>query len=343
MAALSVVLYHYTYLGINTRTISSIEFIPYLSEFGKYGYLGVEFFFMISGYVIFYSAQDTKASSFAVARLLRLYPAFLCALLLTTLTILVCDMQQHKIYASQLLFNLTMIPETFGRNPIDGSYWTLSLEIQFYALIFIILLLRLEKNLNVLFLTWPTLILLASFIGGKDWPILGGYYSYFAVGSLFAMKRVKDNWLINFLIILCFYLSVNFSAGSHLGKEALNHLSPAVISLIISTFYLFFLFLTNEKACALSLPKAKSIGAITYPLYLTHQVIGYTIISKFSTDQNKASIIACTIIFFLIIAFIINKYIERDLKYFWRTLFDRLLGAPIRKIETHILNVVPKS
>nr|WP_314622248.1 hypothetical protein [uncultured Noviherbaspirillum sp.] len=91
-----------------------------------------------------------------------------------------------------------------------------------------------------LFLAWPLPILLASFIGGKDWFLCGDYLSHSAVASLFAMAQDKRNWRINLLKILCFYLSHGFSAGSHLSEQNLAKVYPIAISIIISIFYVFF-------------------------------------------------------------------------------------------------------
>ena len=51
-AAISVVAYHYIFNGIHSGKISSITHITEAIDLVKYGYLGVEFFFMISGFVI---------------------------------------------------------------------------------------------------------------------------------------------------------------------------------------------------------------------------------------------------------------------------------------------------
>ncbi len=50
LAALSVVLYHYTYRGYMADHYSPVPFVG-IGRFTKYGYLGVELFFLISGYV----------------------------------------------------------------------------------------------------------------------------------------------------------------------------------------------------------------------------------------------------------------------------------------------------
>lgn len=84
IAAIMVVLYHYTFNGIENGKISTISHDESLVFFTKYGYLGVELFFMISGYVIFKSATGRTASEFAVGRATRLYPAYWFAVLFTS-------------------------------------------------------------------------------------------------------------------------------------------------------------------------------------------------------------------------------------------------------------------
>lgn len=87
-AALSVVAFHYLYNGINNGKVDSIEHEP-IAEIARWGYLGVDLFFVISGYVIIASVDGKDARRFAVGRALRLYPAFWVALIITTLFALV--------------------------------------------------------------------------------------------------------------------------------------------------------------------------------------------------------------------------------------------------------------
>ncbi len=84
IAALCVLASHYLYNGILTGKINSIAPMPEVADIVKYGYLGVDFFFIISGYVIFFSAQNKSAGDFLTSRALRLFPAFWVAVLLTS-------------------------------------------------------------------------------------------------------------------------------------------------------------------------------------------------------------------------------------------------------------------
>src|SRR5689334_13592680 len=71
LAACAVLGFHVFYLTPVIQMPTSVQRIA------CHGYLGVEVFFMISGYVISLSAAGRTHCAFARARLLRLWPAFL--------------------------------------------------------------------------------------------------------------------------------------------------------------------------------------------------------------------------------------------------------------------------
>lgn len=100
-AAIAVMLFHYTFNGTVNGKITSLTHIPELISITKYGYLGVEFFFMISGYVIFYSAKHRNAAQFVVARATRLYPAYWTAVLFTSCMIFFFGGEQMIIYLAK--------------------------------------------------------------------------------------------------------------------------------------------------------------------------------------------------------------------------------------------------
>ena len=55
--------------------------LPYLASYAQYGFLGVPVFFIISGFVIAYSAEGRTPVGFAIARFSRIYPTFLFCVL----------------------------------------------------------------------------------------------------------------------------------------------------------------------------------------------------------------------------------------------------------------------
>src|SRR5436190_1602313 len=82
----------------------------FLSLF-KYGYLGVELFFIVSGFVILLTALNRSAREFVVSRGTRLYPAFWTCVTITFLAILTIGGSRYSATWPQYLANLTMLQE----------------------------------------------------------------------------------------------------------------------------------------------------------------------------------------------------------------------------------------
>ncbi|MEO7679320.1 MAG: acyltransferase family protein, partial [Sphingomonas sp.] len=95
-----------------------------------FGWVGVEIFFVISGFVIALSAQRGGIALFARRRALRLLPgAWICATL--TLLVLIAATPQPGLIG-QWVVSVAFWPHRFW---IDPSYWTLGIELFFYALV----------------------------------------------------------------------------------------------------------------------------------------------------------------------------------------------------------------
>ena len=75
IAAFIVMIYHYTFVFFNANHLSPIKY-TLLEPFTKYGFLGVQIFFIISGYVVMMSAHGKSLKQFIFSRAIRLYPAF---------------------------------------------------------------------------------------------------------------------------------------------------------------------------------------------------------------------------------------------------------------------------
>ena len=75
VAALAVVGFHYFFRGAAADGYLNVAY-PSVATVAIYGYLGVNLFFLISGFVIAWSAEGRSWQAFAVARFARLYPGF---------------------------------------------------------------------------------------------------------------------------------------------------------------------------------------------------------------------------------------------------------------------------
>lgn len=339
VAAVAVMLFHYADLSIRFSHAPFRIAIPGLTDFGKYGYLGVELFFMISGFVIFNSTKGRTASQFATARALRLYPAFIVCVLLTSAAVFYWGMPSYRIKPMQFFANLVMVPGVFGQTNIDGSYWSLAVEIKFYAVILLLMLLGFAKKLNYFFLAWPVLLLLSSFLGFQ-WPqFLKGYDSYFCAGAIFAIRRTKKSIILDTLLLVCLYFSLELSAVKNLEVRDLHPLSPFIATFFVVAFYVFFWALSNRLIDNVKLPFAKLVGGVTYPLYLIHQTVGYIIIRHFGNEQNKASVVLIVMIVMVMVGCFLHVYAEQKTENFWKAVFKKVVGMPVGWLEATFSNL----
>ncbi len=88
VAALMVVLFHYVALYGGWENNPRAVF-PSLHGYARYGWLGVEVFFLISGFVICMSTWGRSLGDFVVSRVSRIYPAYWVAVLLTAAVVTV--------------------------------------------------------------------------------------------------------------------------------------------------------------------------------------------------------------------------------------------------------------
>ena len=106
---------------------------PFAFEDGRYG---VQLFFLISGFVILMTARRAGgAMPFAIARFSRLYPPYWVALALTTVVVAALGPELLQRRAAEVAVNTTMVQAAVGLRHVDDSYWSLSVELLFYAII----------------------------------------------------------------------------------------------------------------------------------------------------------------------------------------------------------------
>ena len=190
-----VVLFHYTFRGYEEGHFNPIAF-PELGQVTKYGYLGVELFFIISGYVVLLSAQGKTVRQFFLSRVTRLYPAFwaACTLMYVVKRIWgpgpVDTQMSIHLHAGlmQYPYNMTMLFDFLGITPMDGAYWSLTVELTFYFLIAILIAFKLMPRLDWVLAGWlgyaalPGLAHTGTLFSALLFP---EYAPYFAAGMVF--------------------------------------------------------------------------------------------------------------------------------------------------------------
>jgi peptidoglycan/LPS O-acetylase OafA/YrhL len=138
-AALSVCLFHFTN-GQHFRATS------YLAPAGQYGWLGVEVFFVISGFIVPYAmlrAGYTLSAwpTFLAKRLVRLEPPYLVSIVVVLLLALASTAAPGfrgppiDWSLAQIAGHLGYLNTLLGLPWLNPVYWSLAIEFQFYVLI----------------------------------------------------------------------------------------------------------------------------------------------------------------------------------------------------------------
>jgi peptidoglycan/LPS O-acetylase OafA/YrhL len=135
-AAVLVVAYHYGFWANVVHASDPYIKFTRLEPYVCHGFVGVDIFFVLSGVVIAYSAEQSTALRFARSRILRLYPAvWICA----TITFLALLRNHAPLQTTVLQWLNSIVLSPIG-HWVDPSYWTLGVEMSFYLLLFLLLL-----------------------------------------------------------------------------------------------------------------------------------------------------------------------------------------------------------
>lgn len=324
IAAVSVMGFHYLYNGIENGKIGSITHEP-IARIAEHGYLGVNLFFMISGYVIVASVRGKTARQFAVGRALRLYPAFWVALAITVAFSLVLGGERMGVTVEQVLANITMVPTLLGQPFVDGVYWTLLYELRFYVMVFVLVLLGQGHRIAALMPAWALLMCYIWFtapeLSGAA-PYLGGYYIWFAAGAIIS-SIAESGW------------SMYRAAGLLAAYLPISHLELTTTTVLKTLIFLTILATVIPRVRTLRLPGAATAGALTYPVYLLHAHLGYMLLDTFATESTKWLVYAAVTVFVLGLAYALHILVERHplSRRFWKWLLDGTLGRVVGLLQ----------
>lgn len=306
IAAFSVVLFHYTArynIAFETDTMNWFEF--------SFGHYGVQLFFIISGFVIFMTLERSKNTlDFIKRRFIRLYPTFWICMIITFMATYFAGVLRFERTVTDLLVNITMIPNLLGFRTIDGVYWSLQVELLFYFLMIILLQFKLLKSVFGLMITWLVIGVLVHYF---HIPYLKVYlitaYSYLFIAGIsfykiWTNKGLPDNLKYHFLIVLC--LIYGFAKDIEEGF---------VVLLCFGLFYLFIFqklkFITDFKL----FKPFVFLGDISYSLYLIHQFIGMIIIFHLSKYiENYLILLIVPIIISILLAWMITRFLEKTIQ-----------------------------
>jgi peptidoglycan/LPS O-acetylase OafA/YrhL len=140
LCALAVAGYHFGDSWRLDGVRPPAHFLPDAAPVLIYGFLGVEVFFLISGFVICMSGWGQTVRGFAASRVARLYPAFWAGVVATTIVVALLPVTGGLPVSGvpsvrTVVVNLTMLAEPLNTPLVDTVYWTLWVELRFYLIV----------------------------------------------------------------------------------------------------------------------------------------------------------------------------------------------------------------
>lgn len=327
ISAILVLLYHYTYrYNENQYIIQSDSQIDWPLKC-SWGYGAVVSFFILSGFLLakFVEKDDINPIRFLCKRLWRLYPTFWTSMSLTTIALLYL-FPEIKIGLLQYFVNLTMMASTFGCQFIDGAYWTMGYEIKF-AIIFTLILCIKRINIRMwVLIGWVFMSIVFSIGKGNSGYLFKFFRVFliidwiqiFLVGLAIYNVLIRSKYLrLNYLLMVCCFINQLIWLNSHV--HILFFTCTCLILLLIPYIE------KHIRNCFLN-KTVEFVALISYPLYLTHQMIGIGIIrwlKNVGIDNEIWIVLPISISF--IIAYFLHKYIEapssKNTFKFWSSLF----------------------
>ena len=320
-----------------------------LHPFACYGWVGVEIFFVISGFVIAFSAQSVETKTFVRHRFLRLWPmASLCASMFFVYAELRPFGMQREMILRAYIGTLLFSPFT---TLIAGPFWTLPVECVFYGLVAVLLRQKRIRSLPTVMgilgslssVYWIVVTLCASnpaWQTGLTWRVVRQLYEryytliphgcYFATGVLLweiLIKEVRGKW-VAFLMLTSIGCVSELRFHTIQSEEfLLMHMSWYITIAIWATAVgcLIVAALFNKEISSFFganvVRSMRLLGLTTYPLYLINEGLGSGLMRSVSSviGFRAGLFLACLVV--SLSAYLLAIKVDPQLQRF----FERLI------------------
>jgi peptidoglycan/LPS O-acetylase OafA/YrhL len=272
LAACAVMLYHYS--GGDLRApLARVLSDPVVAAL-RGGWLGVQVFFVLSGFVIAKTVGDramtpTGAVRFALRRQVRLDPPYWASIALACASAWAFGVSRHQPYTlpslGSVAAHLVYLQEFLGVRAIQSVYWTLAIEVQFYLVLVMSLALLQPVRRHAV---W---VVLASALGSlaqsMNWRFVHGWFIphwyLFALGALawWTQRRRASLGAFVALVVWCAY-------EGHVHDRS----EPVAGALVAATLALAARGEGLERWLAWR--PLTFLGTISYGIYLLHTIVG---------------------------------------------------------------------
>lgn len=334
-AALGVIIYH----------LLEWIFPHYADNLFRHAYLAVDFFFMLSGFVIGYAYDDRwpkmRIRDFFRMRLIRLHPLVLLGIGLGAAGYLLDPFAASFQHVSfwRLMFGIAlgvlMIPSPALPNRYDethslnGPHWSLTLE-YLINIVYAVIGRKMGRKALITLVALSAIALAAASIihghlqGGWGWSTLWMApvrvtFPFFMGLLLYRMNfrlRIKSPYLISSLLLIAVFTAPAFSFNSIFEAFSVIFIFPVIVVIGAGE---------NEEGFMQSI--CNFSGRISYPLYILHYPFIY-IFSHWLITQHPSQLsiwivsVSC-VAFFIILSWGAMKFYDEPVRAYLNSLFHK--------------------
>ena len=347
IAILMVVLFHYT-----ARLPAEVLHVtgPAAPQFA-YGWDGVYFFYLISGYCIYLTLErSATVPLFFARRISRIYPAFVAALviLFALQFVIVLPSSEVAHYREQtpgvidLVLNFFLIGEI--GEWVNGSFWSIAVEVKFYVLVALMALLIKDRALLARLFAWLSLAGAAVWLVAVElqpgntgafalqsllkFLAIAPYLPFFAVGILGRLRYKGALWTTPYLIATSAAAVLVIWVQTYNGTAAGDLETPTLSALVFTvTLAMFSWFVTGRPIPSLPVatPLLAQIGLLSYSWYLLHEPLGYALLLQLNPLLPNTVAIGITMLVTLGLSWLFAQIFEWRFRKPVETLALRLL------------------
>ncbi len=278
IAILSVMSYHFSARWAPPEAPRDVYGYHYVAPgFLHLGYLGVELFFVISGLVITMTVLRSQSTlDFAIRRFGRLTPPYLAGLALTIIASLILPWPREFAFSwLTAIENIALPLLPFEHSYVDGVYWSLAVEIKFYALVALGFF-----CVKRWFWTFVVVVSASECLvhwAGHHIEFLAPWTPLFLIGMAAWMGKKERDWraagTLLFMAVIQLATTPCFSrwTGGHFEAKWED-----TLFLVVTVGLMVALFVAESRIAPAILVR---IGRFSYSLYLIHQKIGVALIA----------------------------------------------------------------
>lgn len=341
IAAAVVVLSHYT--GSHNSSYPE-DPAPLIDVW--WGGTGVQLFFLISGFVILMTAEAAKRpSDFVISRFARLYPAYWLSLAFGVILAITFHVPHIPLEPGVIAANLTMVQRWFLIPNVIDVYWTLAVEMQFYVLMLLLIILLkariTDRAMVIVAAIWLVVCVIISIWAfpashglspqSVATPVkivlnvtLAAYGPLFCTGMLAYISRRRGQ---------LHWLTIPAAIVAPITTGLLQNWETAAIIAFICA--LFLVVTMRETTKILLLPPLLWLGKISYSLYLTHSIIGLIIIHALWPYIGRQGAVLVAIAVALLVAWGFYAFAEKRVSpALRRWLLSRRRPQPPASVES---------